>query len=148
MVPWIHKKWHISIDPADTIVCSYSRGGLGAAYVAWKHPEVFGNVLAQSGAFWRGNEGGIDEAEWLTKEIKNSPRQNLRFYVEVGSQETGTTPAGPIFIEANRRLSQALKTKGYDVRYVEVSGGRHDPINWRFQLAEGVIFLAGKRPQR
>src|SRR5262249_31635311 len=58
------------------------------------------------------------------------------------------TPAGPIFIEANRRLSQTLKTKGYDVRYVEVNGGRHDPINWRFQLAEGLMFLAGKSQQK
>jgi enterochelin esterase family protein len=54
----------------------------------------------------------------------------------------------PIFIEANRRLRQALKARGYNVRYVEVIGGRHDPINWRFQLADGLMHLAGKRPQK
>src|SRR5215471_9943567 len=69
---------------------------------------------------------------------------NLRFYVEVGAQETGKTPGGPIFIEANRRLRQALEGKGYDVRYVEVSGARHDPIHWRFQLADGILYLAGE----
>jgi enterochelin esterase family protein len=113
-----------------------------------EHPEVFGNVLAQSGAFWRGNEGGTDEPEWLTKQFKESPRKTLRFYLEVGSEETRKTPAGPIFIEANRRLYEILKTKGYDVDYVEVSGGRHDPINWRFQLPEGMIYLARKTKQR
>ena len=71
-------------------------------------------------------------------------RLNLRFYVEVGSQETGKTPGGPIFIEANRRLRQALEDKEYNVRYVEVSGARHDPLHWRFQLADGLLYLAGK----
>jgi enterochelin esterase family protein len=144
LVPWVRQRWRVSTDPAQTILCGYSRGGSGATYVAWKHPEVFGSVLAQSGAFWRGNEGGTSDPEWLTEQFKNSPKANLRFYVEVGAQETGKTPGGPIFIEANRRLRQALEGKRYDVRYVEVSGARHDPIHWRFQLADGILYLAGK----
>jgi enterochelin esterase family protein len=144
LVPWVRQRWRVSADPARTIICGYSRGGLGATYVAWKHPEVFGNVLAQSGAFWRGNEGGTSDPEWLTQQFKSSPKASLRFYVEVGAQETGKTPGGTIFIEANRHLRQALEGKGYDVRYVEVSGARHDPIHWRFQLADGILYLAGK----
>jgi len=123
IMPWVRKKWRVSTEPAHATVCGYSRGGLGAAYAAWKHPELFGNVLAQSGAFWRGNEGGIEDPEWLTQQFQNSPKQNLSFYIEVGSEETGKTPGGSIFIEANRRLCRTLKTKGYEVRYVEVSGG-------------------------
>ena len=144
LVPWVRQHWQVSTDPAQAIVCGYSRGGLGATYVAWKHPEVFGNVLAQSGAFWRGNEGGTSDPEWLTQQFKSSPKANLHFYVEVGTQETGKTPGGPTFIQANRRLRQALEGKGYDVRYVEVGGARHDPIHWRFQLADGILYLTGK----
>jgi enterochelin esterase family protein len=144
LVPWVRQHWRVSTDPAQTIICGYSRGGLGATYVAWEHSEVFGNVLAQSGAFWRGNEGGTSDPEWLTQQFKKSPKANLRFYVEVGAQETRKTPGGPIFIEANRRLHLALEGKGYNVRYVEVSGARHDPIHWRFQLADGILYLAGK----
>jgi hypothetical protein len=51
--------------------------------------------------------------------------------------------AGPIFIEDNPRLRQALEGKGYNIRYVEVSGARHDPIHWRFQLADSILCLAG-----
>jgi len=145
LVPWVRKNWKVSTDPGQTIICGYSRGGLGATFVAWRRPEVFGNVLAQSGAFWRGNEGGTVDPEWLTRQFKNSPKVNLRFYLDVGSEETRKTPGGPIFIEANRRLHQALEAKGYDVRYVEVRGARHDPIHWRFQLADGILYLAGKR---
>jgi len=56
---------------------------------------------------------------------------------------TRKTPGGPIFIETNRRLRQALEARGYNVRYVEVSGARHDPVHWRFQLADGILYLRG-----
>lgn len=148
LVPWVRAKWRVSTDPHDSIITGCSRGGLGATYVARKHPELFGNVLSQSGAFWRGNEGGFDEPEWLTQQFKNSPKADLRFYVVVGALETIRTPAGPIFIEANRRLRDALLAKGYDLRYVEASGARHDPMDWRLQVADGIIYLAGKRAQR
>jgi enterochelin esterase family protein len=147
LLPWIQKNWRVSIDPSHVILCGYSRGGSGAAYVAWKHPELFGNVLAQSGAFWRGNEGGVEDPEWLTQQIKHSPKVGLRFYIDVGSQETRATPGGPVFIEANRHLVQALQEKGYPVRYLEVAGARHDPIHWRSQVPEGLLFLAGKETQ-
>jgi enterochelin esterase-like enzyme len=77
---------------------------LGVGSERMHDPEVFGNVLAQSGAFWRGNEGGTADLEWLTQQFKSSPKINLRFYLEAGDQETGKTPGGPIFIEANQRL--------------------------------------------
>jgi enterochelin esterase family protein len=144
LMPWVYKNWRVSRNPAHTIVCGYSRGGLGATYVAWKYPGFFGNVLSQSGAFWRGNEGSSDDPEWLTQQFKASPKLNLRFYIEVGAEETRKTPGGPIFTEANERLCRVLEAKGYAVRFVKVSGGRHGPINWRFQLAEGIMYLSGK----
>jgi enterochelin esterase family protein len=144
MITWIRQHWRVSTDPSQTILTGCSRGGLGATYVAWKHPEIFGNVLTQSGAFWRGNEGGMSDPEWLTQQFRASPKVDLRFYIAVGAEETHRTPGGPIFIEANRHLAQALEAKGYAVRYLEVSGGAHDPLHWRFQLPEGLIYLSGR----
>src|SRR6202000_306150 len=103
--------------------------------------NVFGNVLAQSGAFWRGSEGGSEDAEWLTEQFKNSPKLNLKLYLEVGALETRTTPNGKIFIECNRRLTQLLKSKGYPVMYTEVKGAAHNPLNWRMQFPDGLLYL-------
>jgi enterochelin esterase-like enzyme len=144
LLPWVRKTYHVAPDPDKTILCGYSVGGLAAAYVAFRRPDLFGNVLSQSGAFWRGNEGGTDDLEWLTMQFKNSPKLSLRFYLEVGALETGKTAGGPVFIEATRRLRQVLKDKGYDLRYEEIPGARHEPAHWRRQLAEGLIYLAGK----
>lgn len=148
LVPWIRAKWHVATDPNKAILCGYSAGGLGAAYVAWKRPDLFGNVLSQSGAFWRGNEGGMNDLEWLTQQFKNAPKLNLRFYLEVGALETGKTAGGPIFIEANRRFRDALQAKGYDVRYVEVAGAKYVPAHWRLELADGLIYLSGRSQEQ
>lgn len=142
VVPWARKKVKITTDPHRTIIGGYSAGGLGSAYVAYMHPEVFGKVLSQSGAFWRGNEGASEPYEWLTSQYASSPKKDLRFYVEVGAAETHRAlGSGPVFVEANRRLRDALKAKGYAVTYKEVAGAHHEPTHWREALGEALISL-------
>ena len=142
LVPWAQARYRIDRSPSSTIVAGYSAGGLAAAYVAFRHPDAFGNVLSQSGAFWRGNEGASSPVEWLTAQFRSTPRLPLRFYIEVGGNETGTTAGGPVFIETNRRLRDALEQKGYPLQYVEVPGAVHNPAHWRTQLGDGLIFLS------
>ena len=49
IVPWARANYHATDRPEQTIIGGASLGGLAAAFVALKHPEVFGNVLSQSG---------------------------------------------------------------------------------------------------
>lgn len=144
LLPWARQNFQVTTSADKTTLLGYSAGGLAAAYVALKYPNLFGNVLSQSGAFWRGNEGGTDELEWVTGQYRNTPKLNLRFYIEVGAGETQKTAGGPVFIETNQRLRDALKAKGYDVRYLEVPAAVHNPEHWRAQLADGIIYLMGK----
>ncbi len=145
IMPWLHRGWNVTADPQHVIVTGSSAGGLGAAYVAYKCPDLFGNVLSQSGAFWRGNEGSNDPPyEWLTQQFKDSPKLPLRFYLEVGALETAqAVGTGPVFIEANRRLRDVLQAKGYPVFYKEVRGARHDAEHWQKELDDGLLWLAG-----
>jgi len=120
-----------------------SAGGLAAAYVAFRHPEAIGKVLSQSGAFWRGNEGASEPAEWLTAQFKASPRLPVRFYLNIGGGETHKAANGVIFIDANRRLRDVLQAKGYTVQYSEVPNAMHEPTHWRAALPGGLLFLLG-----
>jgi enterochelin esterase-like enzyme len=52
-----------------------------------KHPEIFGNVLAQSGSFWWKPEND-DEYEWLTRQFVASPKLPIRFYLQIGQPDT------------------------------------------------------------
>ena len=146
VAPWARKQLKITTDPHRTIIGGYSAGGLASAYVAYMHPEVFGKVLSQSGAFWRGNEGTSEPYEWLTGQYASAGKKDLRFYLEVGGGETHRAlGSGPVFIEAVRRMRDALKSKGYVVAYKEVAGAQHEPTHWRGALGEALIELNAQR---
>ena len=134
--------WNVTQDPARTVILGYSAGGLAAAFVAFARPQLFGNVLAQSGAFWRGNEGAAEPWEWLTSAFAAAEVLPIRFYLEVGDAET--RPAigrGPTILDANRRLRDVLRAKGYPLTYVEVPGAQHEPTHWRTQLPVALVAL-------
>src|SRR5262249_54574787 len=104
VVPWMRQKYHVTSDPSQTVVAGSSYGGLAATYAGLRHPEVFGNVLSQSGSFWWKPDGD-PEHEWLTKQYVASPKLPLRFYLEVGLLESGPTPdSGPSQVVVNRHM--------------------------------------------
>ncbi len=155
LVPWARSRYGVGADPARAVVAGTSRGGLAAAYCAWKYPETFGNVLAVSGAFWWHPEADRDarlparegdvaalgrETGWLTRQFAAGPRLPVRFYLEAGRYEVSS--GGGIRAES-RRLRDVLEAKGNTVIYREFTGG-HEYVNWRGSFADGLLSLAGK----
>lgn len=141
VIPAVRSRYSVTRDPAHVIIGGWSAGGLGAAYVAFRHPEVFGNVLSQSGAFWRGNEGASEPGEWLTEQFRKSPKLPLRFYLDVGGEESHPSVNGIPILEANRHLRDVLRAKGYAMEYIEVAGGNHEPSHWKSALPAGLAYL-------
>ncbi len=145
LVPWVRKEYCVSHDPSRTIVGGLSAGGLMAAYCGLRHPEVFGNVLSQSGSFWYTPEAmkmterplPFVETGWLTRKFVEAPRSPVRFYLEVGRLEMSFTANQ---VAENRRLRDVLQAKGYDVTYSEFTGG-HDGFCWRGTFARGLLAL-------
>ncbi|HYR74392.1 MAG TPA: alpha/beta hydrolase-fold protein [Pyrinomonadaceae bacterium] len=158
IVPWARANYHATDRPEQTIIGGTSLGGLQAAFVGLKHPEIFGNVLSQSGAFsWKPD--GEKDYEWLNRQFAASPRLPLRFSFEAGLLE-GTwwwrslvpaSPNGPPVIDptllaANRNFRDTLQSKGYSVHYTEFNGN-HGLLNWRGTLASHLIALVGIKPE-
>ena len=146
LVPWVRQNYPVSADPARTIVGGLSLGGLMASYCGLRHPEVFGNVLSQDGAYglWEGypqvsTRELETETGWLTHQFATTPKLPLRFYLEVGRLEQSFSADYPL---ENRRLRDVLEAKGYPVTYEEINGS-HDPLNWRSTLADGLMALGG-----
>jgi enterochelin esterase-like enzyme len=145
LLPRVRKKWNATSDPRQTIVCGSSAGGLASAFFAFRRPDVFGNVISQSGAFWPGHTREDPDREWLTRQYEASPKLPVRFVLQVGLLEIVATPGnGPSILAANRHLRDVLTTKGYEITYREVSGG-HEPLSWSGGLAEGLIQLSGAK---
>lgn len=149
IVPWARTNYNATDRPEQTIIGGASLGGLAAAFLGLKHPEVFGNVLSQSGSFqWKPDEE--KDWEWLTHQFAASPRLPLRFSFEAGLMEnTGGGPPGrpipPALLTANRHFRDTLQSKGYPIHYTEFNGN-HTMFTWRGTLGSHLIALVGINP--
>jgi enterochelin esterase-like enzyme len=142
LMPWARSHWGISDDPADRVITGSSRGGLAAAYIGLRAPDVFGAVIAQSGSFWWPSPQH-GEPEWLIREYAKAPQAPLRFYLEVGTREDMPGPGGaPSQVLVNRKMRDTLRDRGYPVVYAEYTGG-HDYVNWRRTFADALIAILG-----
>lgn len=156
-LPWVRSRVRVAMDPARVIIGGASAGGFSAACVALRHPEAFGNVLSESGAFWRGlghtaaywNSPRRSDTDrvWFPREVAARPRVPVRFYLTVGTLEQGGSlgEGGLSMVHVNRHVRDVLVAKGYDVTYREISGG-HDPYNWETALPAALETLL--RPAR
>jgi enterochelin esterase family protein len=147
LVPWVAREYHLRGDPRRNVIGGLSAGGFAAAFIALRHPELFGNVLSQSGAFWWSPK--VDQGEergWLVREYAAAPTRGLRFYLEAGLFENDIRGIGGQILEHNRHLRDVLRAKGYEVFYHEFPGG-HDRLTWRGSLADALIELVGTLAQ-
>ena len=137
LLPWLRTHFNVTHDAQKTVVGGYSMGGAAAAFPALRRPDLFGNVLSQSGSYWEGHQ----DAKWefLAEQYANSPKLQLRFFVEAGLLEN-VSKEGPTLLNANRHFVQVLRSKGYRVDYEEV-GGTHEPVHWRSTFPEGLMAL-------
>ncbi|MGB5912285.1 MAG: alpha/beta hydrolase-fold protein [Promethearchaeia archaeon] len=160
LLPWVYKNFHITKNPTQSVVAGASYGGIASTFIAFKHPEIFGNVLSMSGSyFWSpGAEIWLQtikdfenieqwwskedekEGEWLTRQFAQREILPLKFYLDVGVLEE--TDPSHLFI-SNRHFRTVLQAKGYPFHYVEFLGG-HDFVCWRGSIAGGLIYLIGK----
>jgi enterochelin esterase family protein len=143
LVPHVRDTFGAGRRAAEVVVGGSSNGGLAAAYCGLRHPEVFGNVLAMSGAFsytpdWPPASafpfGGAEG--WIMRQFQDAPKLPLRFWLNVGRFELG------LQVLTSRHLRSVLELKGYRVTYSEFDGG-HTYAAWRGSLADGLIDLLG-----
>jgi enterochelin esterase-like enzyme len=144
LVPWMREHYHATSDPRRTVISGISFGGLASAYGALRHPDVYGNVLSQSGSFWWGPKDGEPEA--TARDFATTPRQSLRFWMEVGTFEGGGPRKETTQLAANRHLRDVLQARGYEVSYREFEG-EHSYVSWRGTIADGLIALLATPPK-
>lgn len=137
LLPFVEEKTNMKFKAKDTTLTGSSYGGLASAFVAFTYPQYFGNVLSQSGSFWK-DSNNDPEPEWLTRQIAKSKKKNIRFYLNAGAYETGYFSID--ILESNRHLRTVLESKGYDFIYKEFQNG-HDYYAWKVNLADGLIAL-------
>jgi enterochelin esterase-like enzyme len=138
LIPYLQEHYHISDKPEQNIISGASFGGMQAAWHALNNPQIFGNVLSQSGGFWWNPNNS--ETGWLIRQFVEHDRVPIKFYMNVGDLETQYLGGRGPNLGLNRHMRDVLRAKGYPVHYEEYSGG-HDPIWWGQGFADGLIAL-------
>ena len=142
LLPQLRSSFRIGDDAARNIVAGSSFGGLAAAFIALRHPDLFQGVVAQSGSFWWSPSG--EEPGYMIRAYREARDLPTRFYLEVGSLETGSTRIGDTsMIMWNRRMRGVLEEVGYLVGYNEYAGG-HDYASWRESLGDALIAVQAR----
>jgi len=91
------------------VIAGASSGGLASSYAAFRHPELFGNVISQSGSYWRSPDTNSSvlargvEGEWLTRQFAAEEKKAIRFFIEIGLNEGGR----PSMVIVNRTVGTA-----------------------------------------
>jgi enterochelin esterase family protein len=144
LLPWAQRQYHFMATAERTALGGDSLCGLFGAYAAFRRPDVFGAVLAQSGAFQFNNSHSADDGtapEWIVRQFQQSPKLAVTFFLEVGLMEDRTSPGSDVtLLSSNRRLRDVLTAKGYPVQYREVYAD-HDPVHWRRTLPDALMAL-------
>jgi CubicO group peptidase (beta-lactamase class C family)/enterochelin esterase-like enzyme len=145
LIPWVGERYRITSDPGRRIISGASYGALAATYAALRHPETFGNVLAQSGSFrWDPAPHEDGERNFLARQFVAAAKLPIRFYLDAGLDEMPLVNRGGGILEESRHLRDVLRAKGYEVHYQEFAGG-HDEVNWRVTFPDGLIALIGQK---
>jgi enterochelin esterase-like enzyme len=165
LAPWIRAHYNVSPEPSRTVIGGASAGGFGAAYLGLVHPEVFGNVLSMSGAFWWSPEhnGGIcagacadpagrpafrnrdatTEPNWIAQLALRQPPSSARFYLAAGTFEFDRDGTAGGLLEETRHLRDILRARNHEVIYQQFVGG-HDGLSWPGVMADGLQSLLGR----
>ena len=137
LIPYIDANYSTMDDPSKRLVSGASFGGLISIYIAFKHPEIFGNVASQSGYLSR-------KENWMTKQIEKGSKKKIRFYLDCGTFETNVGLVFGNFTEGNRRMREALERRGYDFVYQEFHEG-HNWGNWSQRISDILKTFHGRR---
>lgn len=147
LLPRVRKRFNATADPRLTVIAGGSYGGLAATYAALRAPEVFGNVLANSGSFWWKPDSD-DQWEWLTREVAaNGVASPFRIFAMAGTLEKSTPSGAPGVYAPSRRMMGLLRAAGCQVKFRGYAGGHDSSLNARF-LPEAFTFLFAPAMER
>ena len=120
-------------NPGEFGILGASMGGLMAMYIGSRLPQVFGNVLSQSGAFsWAGYDMVVYDLLGCTQ------RRPLKIWMDVGMYDL------PGLLDSNQRMKDMLIQMGYPLTYREYNAG-HNYAAWRDDIWRGLEVLYGAK---
>lgn len=159
LLPYMHKHYQITNDPAQSVFAGFSLGGLAAFDIVFHNPEKFSRVGVFSGSFWwrqKAFSSAYDDyndriMHVLVRNREWAEKPHLSFWLQTGTlDETSDRNNNGIIdsIDDTLDLIAELEAKGYQrnqhIRYVEIDGGRHDQETWSAIMPDFLTWAFGR----
>ncbi len=139
VLPLLQERYPIHDLPQMRGLMGASFGGVATLSTAWRHPEVFGRLLLQSGSFaftdiGENKRGPLFDpvVDFMNRFRKNPGKFSEKVFVTCGMYES--------LIYENRSIVPLLQKTGMEVEYRESRDG-HNWINWRDHLRDALTWL-------
>jgi len=117
----------IKKHPGAYGVLGASLGGTMSLYTGLRMPDIFGNVISQSGAFM------IESRDFAVVDlVKHQHARDVNIWMDAGQLEP--------LLEDNRQMKKLLDEKEYNSSYHEFCGG-HNFTAWRDDVWRGLEIL-------
>ncbi len=115
VLPLVAKDYKLRDDPSGRGIGGASSGGICAFSVAWHRPDLFGRVCSQIGSFTniRGGNAYPDL-------VRNAPKKPIKVFLHDGTNDLINQYGD--WWQANEAMYAALKSKGYDVGFLQDRG--------------------------
>jgi enterochelin esterase-like enzyme len=140
LLPRLEAELPLSAPPAARCLMGASFGAVAALATAYRHPDVYGSLLLQSGSFVftdigtdHGGGPPFEPVVRFMNRYRAAPRRVAdRVFVSCGVYE-------PLIVR-NRSMVPVFEAAGMTVRYTEARDG-HSWENWRDQLRDGLSWI-------
>lgn len=130
--PYIDSQYRTLPDPANTIICGSSMGGLMALYGVCNYSHIFQKAACLSPSLW------INPRELLHKLKFSNLTKESRIYMDYGSAELPNHPENINVLNDTRDL---IKSTEADYLFKIIPGGTHNEASWGNQIPEFMDFL-------
>ena len=142
-------------NPWGKAMMGCSSGGAAALTMGWFRPDLFRRLITYSGTFVdQQDDDAPEEADYplgaweyhsSMKLIENNDKKPLRIFTHVSENDlrAGDPEEGHHnWVMANKRTAAALKSKGYDYRFVFSQATKHcDKQVFELTLADTLIWM-------
>jgi len=150
VLPLVEKNCKVKLtkDPDGRAAIGSSSGGSAALIMAWYHTDLYHRVLTTSGTFvnqqWPFDPKTPDGAwGFHNKLIAESPKKPIRIFISVGDRDllnpNVMRDGMHDWVEANNRMAEVLKAKGYHYQYLFCLNAGHGVGNAKSQFLPHAI---------
>ncbi len=120
LLPHLAEKYRLTDAPSSHATMGHRGYGLASAYVALKHPDLFGKVAIQSPQIGLGYEDAVREL------LGTDAASKVTVYLDWNKNEVRDLDAGFDLYEESRRFAQTLEA--HNIAYV--GGEMKDSFGW------------------